>query len=116
MNSKTIAKNSFWYGVETVVSLALTAFTSIFIARKIGPTRIDYFLYVIWILGIVGNLGMLGIPAATRKYMSEYFGRGRMGIAKTVVQRTQSNSPPDHVGRVFDVSLDWLIPVTAAGE
>lgn len=88
MNSKTIAKNSFWYGVETVTTLVLTAFTSIVIARKIGPTKIGYFLYVWWIVGIVGNLGMLGVPAATRKYMAEYFGRGRMGIAKTVFYKT----------------------------
>jgi O-antigen/teichoic acid export membrane protein len=87
-NSKTIAKNSFWYGVETVTTLVLTAFTSIVIARKIGPTRIGYFLYVWWIVGIIANLGMLGIPAATRKYMSEYFGRGRLGVAKTVFYRT----------------------------
>lgn len=87
-NSKTIAKNSFWYGVETFISLVLTAFTSIVIARKIGPTRIGYFLYVVWIVGIVGSIGMLGIPAATRKYMAEYFGRGRMGVAKTVFYKT----------------------------
>jgi O-antigen/teichoic acid export membrane protein len=87
-NSKTIAKNSFWYGVETVVGFVLTAFTSIVIARKIGPTRIGYFLYVWWIVGVVGTVGLLGIPAATRKYMSEYFGRGRMGIAKTFFYKT----------------------------
>ena len=34
------------------------------------------------------TLGSLGIPAATRKYMSEYFGRGQIGIAKTVFYRT----------------------------
>lgn len=88
MNSGTIAKNSFWYGFETVVTLVLTAFTSIVIARKIGPTRIGYFLYVWWIVGIVGSVGMLGIPEATRKYMSEYFGRSRMGIARTVFYKT----------------------------
>ncbi len=88
MNSKTIAKNSFWYGVETFVDLTLTAFTSIVIARKIGPTGIGYFLYMWWIVGVVGTVGLLGIPAATRKYMSEYFGRGRMGIAKTIFYKT----------------------------
>ena len=74
MSSETIAKNSFWYGVETVVDLVLTAFTSIVIARKIGPTRIGYFLYLWWIVGVVGSLAMFGITATTRKYMSEYFG------------------------------------------
>ena len=88
MNSKTITKNSFWYGVETLSGLFLTVFTSIVIARTFGPERLGYFLYLWWIAGIAGTLGGLGIPGATRKYMSEYFGRGQMGIAKTVFYRT----------------------------
>ncbi|MGC2332110.1 MAG: polysaccharide biosynthesis C-terminal domain-containing protein [Candidatus Acidiferrales bacterium] len=87
-NTQIIAKNSFWYGIETVSDLVLTAFTSIIIARKVGPIRIGYFLYVWWMVGIVGTMGLLGIPAATRKYVGEYFGRRRMGIAKTVFYKT----------------------------
>jgi O-antigen/teichoic acid export membrane protein len=88
MNSKTIAKNSFWYGIETVTGLFLTLFTSIVIARSIGPERLGYFLYLWWIAGIAATLGSLGIPSATRKYMSEYFGRGQIGLAKTVFYHT----------------------------
>jgi O-antigen/teichoic acid export membrane protein len=88
MNTKTITKNSFWYGIETVANLFLTIFTSIVIARAFGPEKLAYFLYLWWIAGIAGALGGLGIPAATRKYMSEYFGRGQIGIAKTVFYRT----------------------------
>src|SRR5271163_5232849 len=88
MNSKTITQNSFWYGIETFANLFLTLFTSIVIARAFGPEKLAYFLYLMWIAGIAGTLGSLGIPAATRKYMSEYFGRGQMGIAKTVFYRT----------------------------
>jgi O-antigen/teichoic acid export membrane protein len=88
MNSKTITKNSFWYGIETFANLFLTLFTSIVIARTFGPAKLAYFLYLMWIAGIAGTLGTLGIPAATRKYMSEYFGRAQMGVAKTVFYRT----------------------------
>jgi O-antigen/teichoic acid export membrane protein len=88
MNSRTIAKNSFWYGVETFTSLFVTFFTSIAIARSIGPEKLGYFLYMWWIAGVAGAVGGLGIPAATRKYMSEYFGRDQMGIARTVFYRT----------------------------
>ena len=88
MNGKTITGNSFWYGVETVANLFLTVFTSIVIARVIGPEKLGYFLYLWWIAGVAQTLGSLGIPAATRKYMSEYFGRGQIGIAKTVFYRT----------------------------
>ena len=88
MNSKTIIKNSFWYGIETFTNLFLTLFTSIAIARAFGPEKLGYFLYLWWIAGIAGALGGFGIPAATRKYMSEYFGRGQMGVAKTVFYQT----------------------------
>jgi len=88
MNSQIIAKNSLWFGIETLASLFLTVFTSIVIARSIGPERLGYFLYLWWIAGVAGTVGSLGIPAATRKYMSEYFGRGQMGIARAVFYRT----------------------------
>ena len=88
MNSKIITKNSLWYGIETFANLFLTLFTSIAIARFFGPEKLGYFLYLWWIAGIAGALGGLGIPAATRKYMSEYFGRGQMGVAKTVFYQT----------------------------
>jgi len=88
MNSGTIAKNSFWYGFETFTGLFTTFFTSIAVARSIGPEKLGYFLYMWWIAGVAGAVGSLGIPAATGKYMSEYFGRGQMGIARTVFYRT----------------------------
>ena len=88
MNGKTITRNSFWYGVETFANLFLTIFTSIVIARSIGPEKLGYFLYLWWIAGVAQALGSLGIPAATRKYISEYFGRGQVGVAKTVFYRT----------------------------
>jgi O-antigen/teichoic acid export membrane protein len=88
MNSQTIAKNSFWFGLETFASLFLTIFTSIAIARAMGPQKLGYFLYLGWIAGVAGTVGTLGIPAATRKYMSEYFGRGQMSVAKAVFYRT----------------------------
>jgi len=88
MNSNTIAKNSFWYGIETFTNLLLSFFTSVVIARSIGPEKLGYFLYMWWIAGVAGMVGSLGIPSATRKYMSEYFGRGQMGIARTVFYKT----------------------------
>jgi O-antigen/teichoic acid export membrane protein len=88
MNSPIIAKNSFWYGLETFINLFLTMFTSIAIARSIGPEKLGHFIYLWWIAGVAGTLGSLGIPAATKKYMSEYFGRCQMGIARAVFYKT----------------------------
>jgi O-antigen/teichoic acid export membrane protein len=88
MNSRIIAKNSFWFGVESFIGLVLTVFTSIAIVRTIGPVRLGYFIYLWWIAGVAGTVGSLGIPASTRKYMSEYFGRGQMGVVRTVFNKT----------------------------
>jgi len=46
MNSPATAANSIWYGVETVPHLFVTVFTSIAIARTIGPEQLGKFLYV----------------------------------------------------------------------
>lgn len=88
MNSRIIARNSYWYGIETFASLFLTFFTSIAVARSVGPAKLGYFLYLWWMVGVAGTVGSLGIPAATRKYMSEYFGRGELGVVRTVFYRT----------------------------
>ena len=56
-NTKTIAKNTGWYGLENAVGSVLTLFTSIAIARTLGPTKMGYIIYVSWIASVVSNLG-----------------------------------------------------------
>src|ERR1700731_4026253 len=88
MITSTIARNSGWYTVETLINNGLSFVTSIVIARYIGPAKLGYFLYVWWALNVAFNLGGLGIPTATRKYMSEFYGRGAPGIARPVFFQT----------------------------
>ena len=87
-NTKTIAKNSGWYGLETVINFVITLFTSIAIARTLGPTKMGYITYVIWISSVVSNLGGIGIPSTTRKYMAEFIGMGDRGTARYIYLRT----------------------------
>jgi O-antigen/teichoic acid export membrane protein len=88
MNSRTVARNSVWYGLETGIGTLLTFFTSIAIARTFGPANLGYFLYVWYLVNAACVVGGLGIPTATRKYMSEYYGRGEPGIARSIFYRT----------------------------
>ncbi len=88
MNSKTIARNTAWYGLENVISFGSSLITSIAIARILGPTKMGYLIYVIWIIGIVGSLGSAGIPATTRKYMAEFLGKGDLSTARFIYFRT----------------------------
>jgi O-antigen/teichoic acid export membrane protein len=87
-NIKTIAKNTGWYGVETVIDNVVTLFTSIAIARYLGPEKAAYIQYVLWLSAVVGNLGSVGIPATLRKYMAEFLGKADRGTARYIFLRT----------------------------
>ena len=87
-NTRTIARNTGWYGIENAVTSILTVFTSIAIARTLGPTKMGYIVYVTWITNVVSGLGGLGIPATTRKYMAEFLGMGDRGTARYIYIRT----------------------------
>lgn len=87
-NTRTIARNAGWYGIENAISFLVTLITSIAIARTLGPSRMGYIIYVSWIASVVSSLGGIGIPATTRKYMAEFLGRGDRGTARYIYFRT----------------------------
>jgi len=87
-NTKTIARNTGWYGLENAISFIVTLLTSIAIARTLGPSKMGYIIYVTWIASIVSSLGGVGIPETTRKYMAEFLGMGDTGTARYVYFRT----------------------------
>lgn len=87
-NTRTIASNSFWNGLEMVGSVVVAFATSIPMARVIGPERMGYFNYVQWLTNLSGMVGLLGIPGATRKYMAEYLGAGKPEVARAIFRAT----------------------------
>ncbi|MDR3410827.1 MAG: polysaccharide biosynthesis C-terminal domain-containing protein, partial [Formivibrio sp.] len=87
-NTKTIARNAGWYGLENVISAVVTLFTSIAIARSLGPAKMGYVIYVMWIASVVSGLGGIGIPATTSKYMAEFIGKGDRGTARYIYFQT----------------------------
>jgi O-antigen/teichoic acid export membrane protein len=88
LNSKTILRNTVWYGLENVISFASSLITSIAIARTLGPTKMGYVIYVMWVANIASTFGSIGIPATTRKYMAEYLGAGDHLTARFIYFRT----------------------------
>jgi O-antigen/teichoic acid export membrane protein len=87
-NTKTIARNTGWYGLENIISAVVTLFTSVAIARTLGPSKMGYIIYVAYIASVVGTLGGLGIPSTTQKYMAEFLGIGDRGTARYIYIRT----------------------------
>jgi O-antigen/teichoic acid export membrane protein len=87
-NTKTIARNAGWYGLENLVSALVSMFTSIAIARTLGPSQMGYIIFVIWLSSVVASLGGLGIPSTTQKYIAEFYGMGDRGTARHIYFRT----------------------------
>ena len=85
--ARTVASNSFWHAFEAVFSLVLVFATSIPLARVLGPERLGYFNYVMW-LANVSTLIAVGNPSAAHKFMAEYLARGEAGIARSIFYRT----------------------------
>ena len=87
-NTKIIARNTGWYGLENIVSQLVTLVTSIAIARTLGPEKAAHIIYVALIASVVTTLGGLGIASTTQKYMAEFLGMGDRGTARHVYFRT----------------------------
>jgi len=87
-NTKTIAKNSGWFGIENIINAVVALITSIAINRYLGPAKNGYLVYVSYIASLVSSLGGMGIPATTRKYMAEFIGFGDRGTARYIYLRT----------------------------
>jgi len=87
-NTRTIARNTGWSGLEFAISSAVNLITSIAIARYLGPLKNGYIVYVSFIASVVSSLGGFGIPSTTRKYMAEFFAMGDRGTAKYIYWRT----------------------------
>jgi O-antigen/teichoic acid export membrane protein len=82
-NSQTVARNSFWYSLEMAGALVAAFITSIVTANIIGPERLSYFNYMVWLTNVTTLVGAFGLPVTTRKYMAEYINRGEEGVART---------------------------------
>jgi O-antigen/teichoic acid export membrane protein len=85
--SSSIVGNSAWMSLDTIVGLSCALMTSIAVARVLGPAKLGYYSYVLWLTNIAAALANYGIPAATGKYMAEYLGRGDAGTAAAIARR-----------------------------
>jgi O-antigen/teichoic acid export membrane protein len=87
-NTKTIARNSGWYGIEQAVGFISGIVTWILIARILGPYKNAYLVWVSQVAYVASNLGGLGIAATTSKYMAEFIGMGDRGTARYIYFQT----------------------------
>lgn len=88
VNTRTILRNTAWFALENVISFGASLISSFLIARTLGPVRMGYLVYVMWVVNIASSLGGIGIPATTRKYMAEFIGANERGAARHIYLRT----------------------------
>ncbi len=89
-NTKTISRNTGWYGIEVGVNVLVVLSTNIAIARTLGPSKMSYMVFVSTLAGFASLLGSMGIPQTTRKYMAEFIGKGDRGTARFIYIRTMA--------------------------
>jgi O-antigen/teichoic acid export membrane protein len=85
---KTIARNSLWSLTDSLLGMVSSLGCSIAVARAMGPARLGYYSYVLWLAGMAGSIATFGIPSATRRFAAEAFGRGDLGVARAIVRAT----------------------------
>jgi len=83
-SSQTVARNSFWYGLELLFGVVGAFFTSVVVANVIGPERLATFSYVFWLTNITTAAGSFGMPVTIKKYMAEYLSRGEPDVAHAI--------------------------------
>jgi O-antigen/teichoic acid export membrane protein len=87
-NTRTIARNTGWSSIETIVNFIVVLSSNIAIARYLGPSKMGYMVFVSTLAGFTSLLGAMGIPQTTRKYMAEFIGKGDLGTARYIYIRT----------------------------
>jgi O-antigen/teichoic acid export membrane protein len=70
--------------VDLTVAYLTALATSIPIARMIGPERLGYFTYMVFLTRMSARLGTLGATTTVRKYMAEYLGKGDPQTARAI--------------------------------
>jgi O-antigen/teichoic acid export membrane protein len=81
-NTKIVARNSLWYGLDLFFGLGAALVASIAVARVVGPERLSDFQYLVFLTNVTVGLGSFGVAAATRKYMAECLNSGQPDVAR----------------------------------
>jgi O-antigen/teichoic acid export membrane protein len=82
----TLVRNTFWYGLVTVIGLAMGVVMSVILARGLGPARMGDYSYVLWATRTLTALAQLGFPIATLRYTASALAQGDPALAWGYVQ------------------------------
>jgi O-antigen/teichoic acid export membrane protein len=83
----TIARNSIWLLVDTVAGMVVSFYSSILVARRLGPDFMGQYNYILWFAFVLRMFTEVAIPATVRKFAAELMGRQDYVALKTLVRR-----------------------------
>ena len=86
MGSRTIARNSGIGAIDIAIGTMSTLALSVMVARALGPTKLGYYNYLMWVSQISLVFANFGVPAAVGKYAAEYLGARDAGAAVAVIR------------------------------
>ncbi len=86
--AQVIARNSLLAAVDTIAGLLSTLIGSVAVARLLGPVKLGYYNYVIFLCSITNHVASFGVPLAARKYLAEHLGRGEYMMVRAIWRLT----------------------------
>ena len=110
---RAILRNSVWSALDLGVSFVASLVTSVLVARAMGPVKLGYYSYVLWLVQMTFFLASLGVPAATRRYLAEHLGEGDNQAAGGIIRFSlwaQAGSALAVIGLGLVASVTLLTP------
>lgn len=86
--SLIIARNSLLATADTIATFLIALAGSIAVARALGPVKLGYYSYAVFICNVANQLASLGVPMAARKFLAELVGRDELDLASAVWRLT----------------------------
>jgi O-antigen/teichoic acid export membrane protein len=82
----SLARNTFWYGIVTVIGLVAGIVMSVILARGLGPTDMGEYSYVTWASRTLTAIATLGFALGTMRYTASAMANGDRDLAWGFVQ------------------------------
>lgn len=107
---KTVAKSGSFLFVGLIISRFLGYLTRMTLARFLGPGGMGLVYLAASVSGILVTVSIFGLPAAIKKYVSQFKAKDELGKVKGVITSSLKISFPLSLlaGISLFVSSDWL--------
>ncbi len=80
-----LARNTFWYGLVTLVGLVAGLAMSVVLARGLGPALMGDFSFLTWMARTLESAAMLGFGVALVRYSADALARGEPAVARGLI-------------------------------